>query len=120
MSTAIEYGLIAAGISVAIIAVVQGLGPRLKSTFSEPVIVRREPPPPPKFSAALGGWRPVISQEETGVPGFRKLIVDIGRFNSNHVVAMVACEKPQIEQGKANIAWFNSGYGHKGYVVLCN
>jgi pilus assembly protein Flp/PilA len=33
-ATAIEYGLIAAGISVAIIAVVQGLGTSLKSTFT--------------------------------------------------------------------------------------
>jgi pilus assembly protein Flp/PilA len=32
-ATAIEYGLIAAGISVAIIAVVQGLGTNLKATF---------------------------------------------------------------------------------------
>ena len=32
-ATAIEYGLIAAGISVAIIAVVQGLGTKLKNTF---------------------------------------------------------------------------------------
>jgi pilus assembly protein Flp/PilA len=33
-ATAIEYGLIAAGISVAIIAVVNGLGSKLTSTFS--------------------------------------------------------------------------------------
>ena len=33
-ATAIEYGLIAAGISVAIIAVVQGLGTSLQNTFS--------------------------------------------------------------------------------------
>ena len=33
-ATAIEYGLIAAGISVAIIAVVQGLGTQLNNTFS--------------------------------------------------------------------------------------
>jgi pilus assembly protein Flp/PilA len=33
-ATAIEYGLIAAGISVAIIAVVQGLGSRLNATFT--------------------------------------------------------------------------------------
>jgi pilus assembly protein Flp/PilA len=33
-ATAIEYGLIAAGISVAIIAVVQGLGSKLDSTFT--------------------------------------------------------------------------------------
>jgi pilus assembly protein Flp/PilA len=33
-ATAIEYGLIAAGISVAIIAVVQGVGTNLKSTFA--------------------------------------------------------------------------------------
>jgi len=33
-STAIEYGLIAAGISIAIIAVVNGLGTKLKTTFS--------------------------------------------------------------------------------------
>ena len=33
-ATAIEYGLIAAGISVAIIAVVQGLGTNLNATFS--------------------------------------------------------------------------------------
>jgi len=32
-ATAIEYGLIAAGISVAIITVVQGLGTKLTSTF---------------------------------------------------------------------------------------
>jgi pilus assembly protein Flp/PilA len=31
--TAIEYGLIAAGISIAIIAVVQGLGVTLQGTF---------------------------------------------------------------------------------------
>jgi pilus assembly protein Flp/PilA len=33
-ATAIEYGLIAAGISVAIITVVNRLGSQLKSTFS--------------------------------------------------------------------------------------
>jgi pilus assembly protein Flp/PilA len=33
-ATAIEYGLIAAGISVAIIAVVSDLGTKLKTTFS--------------------------------------------------------------------------------------
>jgi pilus assembly protein Flp/PilA len=32
-TTAIEYGLIAAGISVAIIAVVNGLGTQLNTTF---------------------------------------------------------------------------------------
>jgi pilus assembly protein Flp/PilA len=34
-ATAIEYGLIAAGISVAIIAVVQGLGGKLVTTFGK-------------------------------------------------------------------------------------
>jgi pilus assembly protein Flp/PilA len=33
-ATAIEYGLIAAGISIAVIAVVNGLGTKLKTTFS--------------------------------------------------------------------------------------
>jgi pilus assembly protein Flp/PilA len=33
-ATAIEYGLIAAGIAVAIITVVSGLGTKLKTTFS--------------------------------------------------------------------------------------
>jgi len=33
-ATAIEYGLLAAGISVAIIAVVNGMGTKLKTTFS--------------------------------------------------------------------------------------
>jgi pilus assembly protein Flp/PilA len=33
-ATAIEYGLIAASISVAIISVVKGLGTKLNSTFS--------------------------------------------------------------------------------------
>lgn len=32
-ATAIEYGLIAAGIAVAIIAVVQGVGSKLNTTF---------------------------------------------------------------------------------------
>jgi len=34
-ATAIEYGLIAAGISVAIIAVVQGVGSQLAVTFTK-------------------------------------------------------------------------------------
>jgi pilus assembly protein Flp/PilA len=34
-ATAIEYGLIAAGISVAIIAVVQSLGTQLNTTFTK-------------------------------------------------------------------------------------
>jgi pilus assembly protein Flp/PilA len=34
-ATAIEYGLIAAGISVAIIAVVNGLGTQLNATFAK-------------------------------------------------------------------------------------
>jgi pilus assembly protein Flp/PilA len=34
-ATAIEYGLIAAGISVAIIAVVNGLGTKLTNTFQK-------------------------------------------------------------------------------------
>jgi pilus assembly protein Flp/PilA len=33
-ATAIEYGLIAAGISIAIIAAVAGLGSKLESTFT--------------------------------------------------------------------------------------
>jgi pilus assembly protein Flp/PilA len=33
-ATTIEYGLIAAGISVVIIAVVNGMGTKLKTTFS--------------------------------------------------------------------------------------
>jgi len=33
-ATAIEYGLIAAGIALAIIAVVNGIGSRLNTTFS--------------------------------------------------------------------------------------
>jgi pilus assembly protein Flp/PilA len=33
-ATAIEYGLIAAGIAVAIIPVITGLGTKLKTTFS--------------------------------------------------------------------------------------
>jgi pilus assembly protein Flp/PilA len=33
-ATAIEYGLIAAGISIAIIATVKGLGTKLNTTFS--------------------------------------------------------------------------------------
>jgi pilus assembly protein Flp/PilA len=33
-ATAIEYGLIAAGISVAIIAIVNGLGTQLSNTFT--------------------------------------------------------------------------------------
>ena len=33
-ATAIEYGLIAAGISIAIIAVVNGLGTKLNTTFA--------------------------------------------------------------------------------------
>ncbi|HEU4357677.1 MAG TPA: Flp family type IVb pilin [Xanthobacteraceae bacterium] len=35
-ATAVEYGLVAAGISVAIIAVMQGLGSKLSSAFVQP------------------------------------------------------------------------------------
>jgi len=34
-ATAIEYGLIAAGIAVAIVAVVQGIGTNLNTTFTK-------------------------------------------------------------------------------------
>jgi pilus assembly protein Flp/PilA len=34
-ATAIEYGLIAAGIAVAIITVVKGIGPKLSATFTK-------------------------------------------------------------------------------------
>jgi pilus assembly protein Flp/PilA len=34
-ATAIEYGLIAAGIAVAIITVVKGIGPKLTTTFTK-------------------------------------------------------------------------------------
>ena len=34
-ATAIEYGLIAAGIAVAIIATVAGIGPKLNTTFTK-------------------------------------------------------------------------------------
>jgi pilus assembly protein Flp/PilA len=34
-ATAIEYGLIAAGIAVAIIATVAGIGPKLDATFTK-------------------------------------------------------------------------------------
>jgi pilus assembly protein Flp/PilA len=44
-ATAIEYGLIAAGISVAIIAAVQGLGGSLNTTFG-------------KVSTAIAGTTP--------------------------------------------------------------
>ena len=48
-ATAIEYGLIAAGIAIAIIAAVQGLGTKLNSTFArlqaaERTSARRSPP----------------------------------------------------------------------------
>lgn len=33
-ATAVEYGLVAAGISIAIIAVMQGLGSKLNTTFT--------------------------------------------------------------------------------------
>jgi pilus assembly protein Flp/PilA len=33
-ATAIEYGLIASGIALAIITVVNGIGPKLKTTFT--------------------------------------------------------------------------------------
>ena len=45
-ATAIQYGLIAAGISVAIIAVVDGLGTKLKSTFSSISTQLKQPAQP--------------------------------------------------------------------------
>ena len=48
-ATAIEYGLIAAGISVAIIAVVNGLGTKLNTTFSQHL-------QPAELSVVLAGY----------------------------------------------------------------
>jgi pilus assembly protein Flp/PilA len=51
-ATAVEYGLVAAGISVAIIAVMQGLGSKLNTTVQSAfksataVSLRRQPPIP--------------------------------------------------------------------------
>ena len=57
-ATAIEYGLIAAGISVAIIAVVQGLGTQLNTTFSS---VRA------RSNGLHPGWSTVIGRESPGL-----------------------------------------------------
>ena len=44
-ATAIEYGLIAAGIAIAIIAAVQGVGSQLKSNFKDISTGLTAPPP---------------------------------------------------------------------------
>ena len=51
--TAIEYGLIAAGISLAIVAVLHGMGSKLQSTYSQ-------------ANAALGGSGIVQQGDVTG------------------------------------------------------
>jgi pilus assembly protein Flp/PilA len=53
-ATAIEYGLIAAGISVAIITVVQGLGSSLNTTFGS--VTRCTNAIEAPIRARTGGW----------------------------------------------------------------
>jgi pilus assembly protein Flp/PilA len=56
-ATAIEYGLIAAGISVAIIAVVNALGTQLQTTFSTVSSQRR----PASNARTRGGLPPAVA-----------------------------------------------------------
>ena len=64
-ATAIEYGLIAAGISVAIIAVVQGLGTKLNSTFA--LLTERKGGPP-----QFGGPFHLAANTGTSIQKFKR------------------------------------------------
>jgi pilus assembly protein Flp/PilA len=59
-ATAIEYGLIAAGISLAIIAVVNGLGTNLNSKFTQINSSLRKAKAVRRASKALGSPGPLL------------------------------------------------------------
>ena len=118
MATAIEYGLIAAGISVAIIAVVNGL-PRLGTTTPKPAapIVKEEP----QFAAREGRQMYIVKDLDSSKGnGFKAIVVNVGYWYCN-AIAVIPCNSPQIDREKntANVSWFNTNDGQRGYFVLC-
>lgn len=123
MATAIEYGLIAAGISVAIIVTVQGLGSKLSSTLS-PASTRYEPAPSPKPlkpSVTEMGWRNIIAEHETSQPDVRAVTFSIDWAWPEVRAAFYSCSNPHIdrEKNRAYIYQQNGGKGANGYLVLC-
>ena len=65
-ATAIEYGLIAAGISVAIITVVMGLGTKLNTTFESISSSSAKRPRSVALSMRPPRWRPVMFECQAG------------------------------------------------------
>ena len=74
-ATAIEYGLIAAGISVAIIAVVNGLGTKLTDTFGN-VIIEAQAAGLPVIVSDVGGPRELVSDGVNGIITKGRDVVD--------------------------------------------
>ena len=77
MATALEYGVIAAGISVAIIVVVQGIGPSRTSYSTKPAapVVK----PELQFSARDGRWMDIVKDADADEgEGFRAVVVKPG------------------------------------------
>ena len=109
MATAIEYGLIAAGISVAIIAVVQGLGPKLGKTLEDVQVAfgGRIPsaPPAPPAKVLESGWMTIHSQLTTR--DGRKSIT-VGAVDARGVVQPLrtfghTCQRPKIDREKNRV-----------------
>ena len=120
MATAIEYGLIAAGISVAIIAVVQGIGPSRTSYSTKPAapVVK----PELQFSARDGRWMNIVKDLDSSKGnGFKAIVVNVGYWYGN-AIAVIPCNSPQIERDKnrANVGWYTTNDGQRAYFVLCN
>lgn len=120
MATAIEYGLIAAGISVAIIAVVNGTSNLSITKKQEPVapVVK----PELQFAAREGKLMSIVKElDSTKGNGFKAIVVSPGYWSDN-AIALVPCNNPQIDREKktANVSWFNTNDGQRGYFVLCN
>lgn len=116
MATAIEYGLIAAGISVAIIATVNSFSSSLSYTvYDKPRIVSEPPTIKAKFASLLPGERKYVVVDWT-----TRYTTGATKNGTEYVTS---CKEPKIE-------WVEKGYHYAasidrrwsargGYTVTC-
>lgn len=104
MATAIEYGLIAAGISVAIIGVVTTVGEKLNSPVTAAKV--------PVSKVKPIGYRPIVRNDG------HEMLVNVGWIDGYKYV-INPCKTPDInEQNEVNVAWLESKW-FKGYMTFC-
>ena len=122
MATAIEYGLIAAGIAITIVTAVSSTTSMLDVKTAS--VAKPEAPivkPELSFKVTESAWMKIEKDADASYGnGMRAVVVKPGRF-SNGTLALINCNNPQIDRANntANVAWFTTTDGQMGYVVLC-